>query len=86
MVNVGLLFSFFYNVVVSWSLWYFLASFSLELPWSTCDHEYNSPNCREEDEQAGHGHGHGNESAATEYWSNYVLEEKGRSWTDYVRI
>jgi Sodium:neurotransmitter symporter family len=45
-VSVGALLSFFYNVVVSWSIWYFFTSVSsFPLEWSTCDHDYNTQNC-----------------------------------------
>ena len=45
-VSVGVLLSFFYNVVVSWSIWYFFASLmSYPLEWATCDHDYNTPKC-----------------------------------------
>ena len=33
MVSVGLLFAFFYIVVVSWSVWYLAASVGLRLEW-----------------------------------------------------
>ena len=52
MVSVGVLLSFFYNVVVSWSIWYFFTSISsFPLDWSTCDHAYNTPNCFSKQQQ-----------------------------------
>jgi SNF family Na+-dependent transporter len=45
-VSVGVLLSFFYNVVVSWSIWYLLASVtSYPVEWSSCDHDFNSDSC-----------------------------------------
>jgi len=46
-VSVAVLFSFFYMVVVSWSLWYLMASidWSGKLEWSKCNHPYNTPDC-----------------------------------------
>jgi hypothetical protein len=51
MVCVGVLLAFFYNVVVSWALWYLLVSvLSLvdsdsSLEWAYCGHDYNSAFC-----------------------------------------
>ena len=40
-----MLFSFFYMVVVSWSLWYLFASMTTSLEWAECGHAYNTPDC-----------------------------------------
>jgi len=37
--------STFYNMVFAWSLFYTFSSFTSELPWASCNHTYNSPNC-----------------------------------------
>ncbi|GIZ04359.1 sodium-dependent dopamine transporter [Caerostris extrusa] len=37
---------FYYNVIIAWSLYFFIASFSRILPWTTCDNAWNTPNCR----------------------------------------
>ena len=45
-VSVGALLSLFYNVVVSWAIWYFVTSISTyPLAWATCGHEFNTENC-----------------------------------------
>ena len=52
-VSVGLFLAFYYNVLVSWAIWYLLASLSSRLEWVHCGHWYNSPSCwSEEDSQA----------------------------------
>ncbi|RNA05089.1 sodium-dependent noradrenaline transporter [Brachionus plicatilis] len=38
---------FFYNVVISWGLYYLFGSFSSRLPWGTCKNSWNSENCYE---------------------------------------
>lgn len=48
MVSVGVLLAFFYNVVVSWSLWYLTVSLAAflapeaRLEWAFCGHDYNT--------------------------------------------
>ncbi|XP_030760417.1 sodium-dependent dopamine transporter isoform X2 [Sitophilus oryzae] len=37
---------FYYNVIIAWALRFFFASFTDMLPWTTCDNEWNTPNCR----------------------------------------
>ena len=44
-VSVACLLSFFYIVVISWAIWYLVASFSLTLGWSNCDNEFNTNSC-----------------------------------------
>lgn len=40
---------FFYNVIIAWSFYYFFASFTLNLPWTTCNNSWNTPNCYDGD-------------------------------------
>ena len=44
-VSVACLLSFFYIVVISWAIWYLVASFSLTLAWANCDNEFNNITC-----------------------------------------
>lgn len=36
---------FFYNVIIAWSLYYFCASFTTQLPWTTCNNSWNTAGC-----------------------------------------
>lgn len=36
---------FFYNIIIAWALHFLFSSFTSELPWSTCGHEWNTPAC-----------------------------------------
>ena len=87
-VSVGLLFAFFYIVVVSWSVWYLAASVGLRLEWAYCGHEYNTDDCYEIDANAtvrttGDAAAVG-KSSVEQYWERYVLGSNGRDWDDFV--
>lgn len=36
---------FFYNVIIAWSLHYFFASFTTNLPWVSCENDWNTHRC-----------------------------------------
>lgn len=38
---------FFYNVIIAWALHFFFASFTSQLPWTTCSNSWNTPQCAE---------------------------------------
>lgn len=40
---------FFYNVIIAWSFYYFFASFTLNLPWTSCNNSWNTPSCYDGD-------------------------------------
>ena len=42
MVVTSALVSVFYNMVFAWSLLYTFASFTSELPWASCDNDFNN--------------------------------------------
>ena len=44
-VIMGLI-NIYYNVILAWAFHYLFASFTSELPWSTCNNAWNTPNCR----------------------------------------
>ena len=35
----------YYNVIIAWTVYYFVLSFSWELPWSTCNNDWNTDYC-----------------------------------------
>jgi len=35
----------YFNVIISWALFYFGSSFSDPLPWTSCNNTWNTPNC-----------------------------------------
>lgn len=44
-ILISLYIGFFYNVIIAWALHYLLSSFTTELPWTHCNHSWNSPRC-----------------------------------------
>ncbi|ENN73382.1 hypothetical protein YQE_10009, partial [Dendroctonus ponderosae] len=70
---------FYYNVIIAWALRFFFASFTSLLPWTTCDNEWNTPQCRPFDFEAGNATVLQNAtaplaSAASEYFNRAILE------------
>ena len=35
----------YYNIIITWTLYYFFHSFYPTLPWSTCDNAWNTEHC-----------------------------------------
>ncbi|XP_043188102.1 sodium-dependent dopamine transporter-like isoform X2 [Amphibalanus amphitrite] len=44
-VAVSYFVSFYYNVIIGWSVYFIYWSFSSTLPWKDCNHEWNTDNC-----------------------------------------
>lgn len=45
MIAVSFLVSIYYNVIMTWSLYYFYYSFHSLLPWVGCHHDWNTADC-----------------------------------------
>ncbi|XP_066846328.1 sodium- and chloride-dependent GABA transporter 2 isoform X2 [Anser cygnoides] len=44
---IVVLLNFYYIVVLAWALFYLFSSFTIDLPWGSCNHEWNTGNCME---------------------------------------
>ncbi|KAM6092540.1 sodium- and chloride-dependent GABA transporter 2 isoform 19-T21 [Theristicus caerulescens] len=44
---IVVLLNFYYIIVLAWALFYLFSSFTIDLPWGSCDHEWNTGNCME---------------------------------------
>uniref|UniRef100_A0A8D3CL22 Transporter n=1 Tax=Scophthalmus maximus TaxID=52904 RepID=A0A8D3CL22_SCOMX len=53
----------YYIMVLAWGFYYLIKSFNSTLPWSTCDNEWNTPNCILANAR----------SPIIEFWENKVL-------------
>lgn len=46
-VMIAFYVDFYYNVIIAWALYYLVASFSSELPWTHCNNSWNTDDCLE---------------------------------------
>nr|XP_025046718.1 sodium- and chloride-dependent GABA transporter 2 isoform X3 [Pelodiscus sinensis] len=44
---IVILLNFYYIIVLAWALFYLFSSFTIDLPWGSCDHDWNTANCVE---------------------------------------
>lgn len=42
---IDLYMGMYYNTIIGWAVYYFVASFTTELPWTTCDQPWNTNSC-----------------------------------------
>lgn len=35
----------YYNMIIAWTIYYLFSSFTSQLPWDSCDNDFNSPYC-----------------------------------------
>nr|KAG5700325.1 hypothetical protein BaRGS_002671 [Batillaria attramentaria] len=73
MVIVSWLISLYYNVVISYVLFYLYASLTSVLPWTSCDNDWNTPHCI-----GFHHHQNTSENATAKRYDfkrRYVLEQ-----------
>ncbi|XP_060085605.1 sodium- and chloride-dependent GABA transporter 1-like [Ylistrum balloti] len=45
MIVTNSVISLYYNVIIAWTLYYLVNSFSIHLPWTTCNNTWNTGNC-----------------------------------------
>ncbi|XP_072516296.1 sodium- and chloride-dependent GABA transporter ine [Salminus brasiliensis] len=44
-VAISFIMSTYYNVIITWALYYLFSSFQRQLPWQSCNNTWNRPNC-----------------------------------------
>uniref|UniRef100_A0A3Q1EHX7 Transporter n=1 Tax=Acanthochromis polyacanthus TaxID=80966 RepID=A0A3Q1EHX7_9TELE len=44
-VAISFIMCIYYNVVITWALYYLFSSFQSPLPWQNCNNTWNTPNC-----------------------------------------
>ncbi|XP_053933043.1 sodium- and chloride-dependent GABA transporter 2 isoform X3 [Cuculus canorus] len=73
---IVILLNFYYIIVLAWALFYLFSSFTINLPWGSCDHEWNTGNCMEL-QRANSTFNVTNENATSpviEFWERRVLK------------
>ncbi|XP_029924895.1 sodium- and chloride-dependent GABA transporter ine [Myripristis murdjan] len=72
-VAISFIMCTYYNVVITWGLYYLFSSFQAPLPWQNCNNTWNTPNCTD----------HANNSniytsTASQEFFNYKMLERTR--------
>ncbi|XP_064620284.1 sodium-dependent dopamine transporter-like isoform X2 [Lineus longissimus] len=62
---------FFYNVIIAWALYFFFSSFTSDLPWTSCNNTWNTPNCH-----AGYPEGEIDTELANSSSTNYTINKE----------
>ncbi|BES95894.1 transporter [Nesidiocoris tenuis] len=62
----------YYNTIIGWAVYYLVASLRSELPWTSCDNMWNTPNCTPIEQIALRNF---SVSPATEFFKRSVLEQ-----------
>ncbi|XP_018334453.1 sodium-dependent serotonin transporter [Agrilus planipennis] len=62
----------YYNTIIGWAVYYLVASFQSELPWTRCNNSWNTPDCRP---VKFIGAQHNLTSPAREFFEREVLEQ-----------
>ena len=50
MVIINTAIGVYYNVIISWTIYYFFASMTSRLPWSDCGNSWNTDYCMTADD------------------------------------
>ncbi|KAJ8412400.1 hypothetical protein AAFF_G00127360 [Aldrovandia affinis] len=71
-VAISFIMCTYYNVIITWALYYLFSSFQSPLPWENCNNTWNRPNCTD------HATNSSLSSTASQQFFNYkVLERTG---------
>ncbi|CAB3364110.1 Hypothetical predicted protein [Cloeon dipterum] len=70
-VMVAFFVSFYYNVIIAWALYFFVASTATTLPWLDCNNTWNTANCSQGENRS---LTLDTDSAASQYFHRGVLE------------
>ncbi|XP_035288524.1 sodium- and chloride-dependent GABA transporter ine [Anguilla anguilla] len=69
-VAISFIMCTYYNVIITWALYYLFSSFQSPLPWENCNNTWNRPNCTD------HMTNSSSSSTASQQFFNYrVLEQ-----------
>ncbi|XP_028838229.1 sodium- and chloride-dependent GABA transporter ine isoform X2 [Denticeps clupeoides] len=75
-VTISFIMCTYYNVIITWSLYYLFSSFQSPLPWHSCNNSWNQPNCT--DHASNSSSSSYSSSTASQQFFNYkVLDRTG---------
>ncbi|XP_069084235.1 sodium- and chloride-dependent GABA transporter 2-like [Pleurodeles waltl] len=71
---IVMLLNFYYIIVLAWAFFYLFSSFTTDLPWASCGHEWNTDNCVELKRNSSSFNTTANStSPVIEFWERQVL-------------
>ncbi|XP_071790445.1 sodium-dependent serotonin transporter-like [Asterias amurensis] len=70
---VNMYLSFYYNTIIAWAVYYLFSSFRSELPWTSCNNTWNTPNCADPFD-VNRTMGKNSVSPTSEFYERKVLE------------
>nr|XP_019941056.1 PREDICTED: sodium- and chloride-dependent GABA transporter ine-like [Paralichthys olivaceus] len=69
-VAISFIMCIYYNVVITWALYYLFSSFQEPLPWQSCNNTWNTPNCTNHATNSSYS-----STASQEFFRNKMLEQ-----------
>ncbi|KAM6907479.1 sodium- and chloride-dependent GABA transporter ine [Xenentodon cancila] len=69
-VAISFIMCTYYNVVITWALYYLFSSFQDPLPWKSCNHTWNTPNCTDHATNSSYS-----STASQEFFKYKMLEQ-----------
>ncbi|XP_030601843.1 sodium- and chloride-dependent GABA transporter ine-like [Archocentrus centrarchus] len=71
-VAISFIMCIYYNVIITWALYYLFNSFQAPLPWQNCNNTWNTPNCTSHATNSSHS-----STASQEFFKYKMLEQTG---------
>ncbi|XP_057677500.1 sodium-dependent dopamine transporter [Corythoichthys intestinalis] len=72
-VAISFIMCTYYNVVITWALYYMFSSFQAPLPWQSCNNTWNTPNCTDHATNGSYS-----STASQEFFKYKMLQQTGR--------
>ncbi|XP_035482308.1 sodium- and chloride-dependent GABA transporter ine [Scophthalmus maximus] len=69
-VAISFILCTYYNVVITWALYYLFSSFQAQLPWQSCNNTWNTPNCSDHATNSSYS-----STASQEFFKNKMLQQ-----------
>ncbi|CAL8266615.1 unnamed protein product [Merluccius merluccius] len=73
-VAISFIMCTYYNVVITWALYYMFSSFRITLPWQQCNNTWNTPNCTSSPTNSSGAH---TSTASQQFFNLRMLQRTG---------